>query len=207
MPWRSRIESEFVRRAVLAGLLVMVLGLCTVMAVGVSPASRLQSGVFRWTAPPLYAIERRFSEMHVELTAPYGRQPRVLHVMMLPNNEPRPPLEARREAMERLTPVAQWVDTRQGRVDSLRTYSWVGKSPVVTGNGRMGTRTQWLTVATPDNRHYLVVYLFTFGEPNRRDFTSHQRLLDSVTLSEPLATSGAARPNGSSPETGDDSPS
>lgn len=169
---------------VLAGIMVAVLGVCTLMAVGLSVgadtgATRLTVGPFQARAPYGFQKQGPSSESVVQLVERYGAQ-RVLQVALLADGGLRSPLSARAEAARELAPASQWSDGPVLSDGPLVAFCWVGLSQGETPSGQPALRKHLLAVATEDGRSYVAAMLSGFGRPDQSDYDVIARLVDQL---------------------------
>lgn len=196
MPWQSRIESERVRRLVLAGVMVALLGACTALAAWLSweqpdplfPPDPQPSvgmvGVYRFVVPAEFASAGPANPNDWRFQDRRGEGGRHLRVAALTSSPPRMqvhPLVALRTAERLLAPVARANDqlADAGQVAGV-TYLLMLGSTQANAGGRERPWDTVLGVSTIDNVHYLAVVLNRDGRVRRADVEAVRSILQSI---------------------------
>jgi len=190
MPRAARIASEPARRAVLAAVMVVLLGGTTALAMLMT---RARTPAFDPSQPthefgPLsLTIPSNFTEQRTNrATDPVGRsfvdpnQQLVLKAALLDDTQIRPPIDAFAQGKALLAPTAGKSDAMIHQAGPLTVILSPGYSVAQTRDGRAVRQKHVVAVATIDGATYLAAELAGIGEIRGHDINALLRIMMSV---------------------------
>ena len=189
MPWESRIQTEFRRRAVLAVLMLVLLvgtsGAAMLMSVVRRPrldrsTPNEQIGSFAVTIPAGFQLQ--MPDGDAEAPAKRFMDPSrrlVLTLAAIPDDQIRPPIVAHTQAMASLAPAAGRSEPRVGQFGPLTVMQTMGYSLASTPSGAEIRQKHLIAVATVDGRRYVAAELSGQGNISTDDV----QIMESVMLS------------------------